>query len=198
MHTDSRCGLLAFLSLLICCQTISSLNYNFPNRPNDIYASPGYSLGTLLQGFTLDVKINFPVNAGTITIANIVVELYKSQTQTLVATLTSACSSPSDCVYTSGLLAETTSYYLKVADDSNSDADQIDFFYLSAITYNSSVPSYVGSPNYQEILKLTEVARTRVVKLLYFNGQTVNHKFTLYPVPESAPGSGTPDTTMFL
>lgn len=48
------------LCLVVCSNALSTLSYTFPDLATDVYVEPGYSLGTLTAGFTLEVNLNIP------------------------------------------------------------------------------------------------------------------------------------------
>lgn len=69
----------------------------------------------------------------------------------------------------------------------------IQHFHLLVTYYNATGDLSPGSTNIQTRLKVTEVFRDRVTKLLYL-GTNEGHSFTMYPVDSLSVGTGNPDT----
>jgi hypothetical protein len=94
MFAKSKLTLAAFLALVMCSQAISTLTYTFPNTLTDVYTNPGYSLGTLNVGFTLEVILTIPgLTAGAPGLDALTVDVIDAQTRVVV---------PADTIETTG------------------------------------------------------------------------------------------------
>lgn len=201
MFAKGRLTLVAFLALVMCSQAISTLTYTFPNTITDVYTTPGYSLGTLNAGFTLEVILTIPgLTTGAPGLDALTVEVIDAQTRVVnggdTTEITGPCIAGSVECTRKWTIEVAKAYYLKIYDAQvaplGTQATTIEYFTVSAFTYNSTLTSYVGSPNNIELLKLTEVVRNSVVKLLYISKPQTNLKFNLYPVPEITPNNPDP------
>lgn len=193
MFSKGFLALSVVLALICGLQAISTLSYTFPNSINDMVAAPGYPLGVLNAGFSLEIKLNIPgvvaplvgLDALTIQIVDAVNPLIIESA--VVGFTPATCGVGSvDCTLI-WPIPTSKQYVLKAFATVTQSA--VEYFTISAVTYNSTLTNYVGSPNNIQVLKLTEVVRDQVIKFIYLSQEQKDLKFKLYPVPEALPAT---------
>jgi hypothetical protein len=208
MNPAQQGALLLLLSLLICGAQASTYTYTIPYNgaqmdPN-IYYSGGYQLGTLSVNNSVTLSFELPnaaISAGFSTIVSMLQLLYLDPiTKTYLPAITASGAAftvvpPAmgkttySITYAVGfppVVAPATpltsaSFILK----SNADAlmmNYFDYFYLTVTYFPSNQPITASNANsVQTILKITDISRSDLVKVVYLAQPNQYINFTLSP-----------------